>query len=151
SHSISSSKHDSIPATLWAFRKPTICRTVWLLRSSLSDGAEASVCSFAATMAARIPSLNGVPPQYQPHLRGASRRYPYADVSAAPSQDPHVRQTVAFVAGGTALFALTHSLLATQWMKDRVEAALGSRARDGLYRFAYNNITYASLGAMLLA
>src|SRR5438445_2885860 len=60
-------------------------------------------------------------------------------------------KTVVVVAVGTALFALTHSLLATNWMKQRVEALLGRRVRDGLYRFVYNNITYASLGAMVFA
>jgi protein-S-isoprenylcysteine O-methyltransferase Ste14 len=54
------------------------------------------------------------------------------------------------VAGGTVLFAAIHSLLATNWMKQTVEAMVGVRARDGLYRFAYNQITYASIGAMLL-
>ena len=43
-----------------------------------------------------------------------------------------------------------HSLLATDWMKNRVEALFGRRVRDGLYRFAYNNITYASIGVMVL-
>ncbi len=60
-------------------------------------------------------------------------------------------RTVGFVAGGTLLFALIHSLLATNWMKRRVEELLGRRVRDGLYRFAYNNITYASIGMMVLA
>src|SRR6266702_178952 len=60
-------------------------------------------------------------------------------------------RTVSFVAGGTLIFALIHSLLATNWMKRHVEALLGRRVRDGLYRFAYNNITYASIGLMLLA
>jgi hypothetical protein len=65
--------------------------------------------------------------------------------------EKRIRRTVAVVACGTALFAVIHSLLATNWMKQTVEALVGSRARDGLYRFAYNNITYASIGAMLLA
>jgi hypothetical protein len=59
-------------------------------------------------------------------------------------------RTVAVVGGGTLLFALIHSLLATNWMKQCVENLFGPTARDGLYRFAYNNITYASIGAMLL-
>ena len=59
--------------------------------------------------------------------------------------------TVRVVAGGTILFALVHSLLATNWMKRRVEAVFGLRVRDGLYRFLYNNITYASIGALVLA
>jgi hypothetical protein len=62
-----------------------------------------------------------------------------------------MRRTVALVTLGTLLFALTHSVLATEWLKNRVEAVFGRRARNGLYRFAYNNITYASLGAMLFA
>ncbi len=57
-------------------------------------------------------------------------------------------RTFALAAGATLLFALSHSLLATQWMKDRVEALLGRRARDGLYRFAYVNITSLSLATM---
>jgi hypothetical protein len=61
-----------------------------------------------------------------------------------------MRRTVAFVACATLLFALSHSLLATDWMKGRVEILFGHRVRNGLYRFAYNNITYASIGAMLL-
>jgi hypothetical protein len=60
-------------------------------------------------------------------------------------------RTVGFVAGGTLLFALIHSLLATNWMKRQVEALFGRRVRDGLYRFAYNNITYGSIGLMVLA
>jgi protein-S-isoprenylcysteine O-methyltransferase Ste14 len=60
-------------------------------------------------------------------------------------------RTVAVVAAGTALFALTHSLLATDWVKRRVEALFGPRVRDGLYRFVYNNVTYVSLGAMVFA
>src|SRR5437879_6609667 len=60
-------------------------------------------------------------------------------------------RTVGIVAGGTLLFALTHSLLATNWMKRRVEELFGRRVRDGLYRFAYNNITYGSIGLMILA
>jgi hypothetical protein len=60
-------------------------------------------------------------------------------------------RTIGWVTGGTVLFALTHTVLATDWMKDRVEALFGQRARNGLYRFAYNNITYASIGAMVLA
>src|SRR5437879_9156356 len=62
-----------------------------------------------------------------------------------------MRTTVAVVTLGTLLFALTHSVLATDWMKERVQALFGRRVRDGLYRFAYNNITYASIAAMLLA
>ena len=57
-------------------------------------------------------------------------------------------RTFALAAGATLLFALSHSLLATQWMKDQVEALLGRRARDGLYRFAYVNISALSLAAM---
>jgi hypothetical protein len=60
-------------------------------------------------------------------------------------------RTIAFVTLGTLLFALSHSVLATNWMKRRVETLFGGRARDGLYRFAYNNITYASIGALVLA
>ena len=60
-------------------------------------------------------------------------------------------RTVGFVAGGTVLFALIHSVLATNWMKRRVEELFGRRVRDVLYRFAYNNITYASIGLMVLA
>ena len=60
-------------------------------------------------------------------------------------------RTVAVVGGGTLLFALIHSLLATNWMKQCVENLFGPSARDGLYRFAYNNITYASIGLMVLA
>src|SRR5437879_9671580 len=60
-------------------------------------------------------------------------------------------RTVGIVAGGTLLFALIHSLLATNWMKRRVEDLFGRRVRDGLYRFTYNNITYASIGLMVLA
>jgi len=62
-----------------------------------------------------------------------------------------VWRTIVSVAFGTALFAALHSLLATNWMKQRVEHLAGLRARDGLYRFAYNNITFASIGIMLLA
>jgi hypothetical protein len=65
--------------------------------------------------------------------------------------EKRIGRTVAVVAGGTLLFAAIHSLLATNWMKQTVEAMVGRRARDGLYRFAYNNITYASIGAMLFA
>jgi hypothetical protein len=72
-------------------------------------------------------------------------------VERTTRDDKPMARTVAFVAMGTMLFALTHSVLATNWMKRRVELLWGVRARDGLYRFAYNNITYASLGAMLLA
>ena len=61
-----------------------------------------------------------------------------------------IGRTITVVAGGTLLFAVIHSLLATNWMKDLVETLFGRRVRDGLYRFAYNNITYASIGAMLL-
>jgi len=61
-----------------------------------------------------------------------------------------MKRTVGVVAGGTLLFALTHSLLATNWMKRQVEALFGRRVRDGLYRFAYNNITYASIGLMVV-
>jgi hypothetical protein len=60
-------------------------------------------------------------------------------------------RTIAIVTAGTLLFALTHSVLATEWLKNRVEALFGRRARNGLYRFAYNNITYASIGAMVFA
>jgi hypothetical protein len=67
------------------------------------------------------------------------------------ADEGRMRRTVAFVAGGTLLFALTHSVLATDWMKGRVEMRFGPRVRNGLYRFVYNNITYASIGAMLLA
>jgi len=60
-------------------------------------------------------------------------------------------RTVAVVAGGTLLFAAVHSVLATNWMKQTVEAIVGRRARDGLYRFAYNQITYSSIWIMFLA
>ena len=60
-------------------------------------------------------------------------------------------RTIAFVASATLLFALIHSVLATDWMKQRVEVLFGPRVRNGLYRFAYNNITYASILAMVLA
>jgi hypothetical protein len=60
-------------------------------------------------------------------------------------------RTIACVTVGTLLFALTHSVLATEWMKNRVQALFGRRVRDGLYRFAYNNITYASIGVMVFA
>jgi hypothetical protein len=59
--------------------------------------------------------------------------------------------TVRFVTAGTILFALSHSLLASDWMKERVEALFGRRVRDGLYRFAYTGITYASIGLMVRA
>jgi len=59
--------------------------------------------------------------------------------------------TVRFVTAGTILFALSHSLLASNWMKARVEALFGRRVRDGLYRFAYMSITYTSLGLMVRA
>jgi protein-S-isoprenylcysteine O-methyltransferase Ste14 len=59
--------------------------------------------------------------------------------------------TVRVVAGGTLLFALSHSLLATDWIKRRVEAIFGRRVRDGLYRFLYNSVTYASIAALVLA
>jgi protein-S-isoprenylcysteine O-methyltransferase Ste14 len=72
-------------------------------------------------------------------------------VTGSASEERQIARTVAYVAGGTALFALTHSILATQWMKDRVEALFGRRVRDGLYRFVYNNVTYASLAVMVLA
>jgi len=62
-----------------------------------------------------------------------------------------VGRTIAYVTAGTLLFALVHSVLATEWLKSRVEALFGSRVRNGLYRFAYNNITYASIGAMVFA
>jgi hypothetical protein len=60
-------------------------------------------------------------------------------------------RTIAFVTLGTLLFALVHSVLATNWLKARVEALFGLRVRDGLYRFAYNNITYASIGMLVFA
>jgi len=60
-------------------------------------------------------------------------------------------RTIAFVTLGTLLFALTHTVLATDWMKNRVEARFGQRVRNGLYRFAYNNITYASIGVMVFS
>jgi hypothetical protein len=60
-------------------------------------------------------------------------------------------RTVRTVAVGTVLFAGCHSLLATNGMKQLVEKLAGQRARDGLYRFAYNNITFASIGLMLFA
>ena len=72
-------------------------------------------------------------------------------MALAVSEQQSMGRTVALVALGTLLFALSHSLLATDWMKRRVEALFGVRVRDGLYRFAYNNITYASIGAMVLA
>ncbi len=59
--------------------------------------------------------------------------------------------TIAYVAAGTSLFAVIHSVLATNWMKRLVEARFGQRARDGLYRLVYNNITYASIAGMLFA
>jgi hypothetical protein len=65
-------------------------------------------------------------------------------------EEQRLGRTIAVVGGGTLLFAAIHSLLATNWMKQRVENLFGRSARDGLYRFAYNNITYASIGAMLL-
>jgi len=60
-------------------------------------------------------------------------------------------RTIVWVTAGTLWFALIHSVLATNWLKNRVEALFGRRVRDGLYRFAYNNITYGSLGAMVFA
>src|ERR1700694_3729179 len=77
-------------------------------------------------------------------------RYPDGYVADISEPGKGMERTIAFVTGGTLLFALSHSLLATDWMKQRVEAQFGTRARDGLYRFAYNNITYASIGAMVL-
>jgi hypothetical protein len=74
-------------------------------------------------------------------------QYPWLRVTG---EDKPIGRTVAVVAGGTLLFAVVHTLLATNWMKQTVEALFGRRVRDGLYRFAYNNITYASIGAMLL-
>jgi hypothetical protein len=59
--------------------------------------------------------------------------------------------TVRVVTGGTLLFALSHSLLATNFMKQLVEAIFGRRFRDGFYRLLYTNITYASIGAMIFA
>ncbi len=60
-------------------------------------------------------------------------------------------RTVRFVTAATMLFALSHSLLASDWMKSQVEALFGRRVRDGLYRFLYMGITYASLGLMVRA
>lgn len=52
-----------------------------------------------------------------------------------------MRRTVMLVSGGTVVFAAVHSLLASEWMKRRVERRVGVRARDGLYRTIYTNFT----------
>ena len=62
-----------------------------------------------------------------------------------------MRRTIGLVASATLLFALTHSVLASDWMKGRVEMLFGRRVRNGLYRFVYTNVTYASIAAMLVA
>jgi methanethiol S-methyltransferase len=59
-----------------------------------------------------------------------------------------MRRTVFLVAGGTAVFAAVHSLLATDWMKRKVETRFGTRARNGLYRTIYNNYTMVWLAVM---
>ncbi|MGH9172996.1 MAG: hypothetical protein ACRD1H_01495, partial [Vicinamibacterales bacterium] len=41
-----------------------------------------------------------------------------------------------------------HSLLASNRMKRAIEERVGARARDGLYRTAYNNFTFAWLAVM---
>ena len=48
--------------------------------------------------------------------------------------DKSIGRTITVVAGGTLLFAVIHSLLATNWTKEQVEALFGRRVRDGLSR-----------------
>jgi hypothetical protein len=57
-------------------------------------------------------------------------------------------RTVFRVTLGTAIFALTHSLLASETAKKGAESAFGPRFRNGLYRFLYNNITFISVGLL---
>ena len=59
-----------------------------------------------------------------------------------------MNRTVVQVTLRTALFALSHSLLASNTVKDGAEKVLGRRFRDGLYRFLYNNITFISVGLL---
>lgn len=57
-------------------------------------------------------------------------------------------RTATRVTLGTALFALVHSLLASETAKRGAEAAFGPNVRNGLYRFLYNNITFISIGLL---
>lgn len=59
-----------------------------------------------------------------------------------------MRRTVILVTLSTLAFAGVHSLLASDWMKRSVEQRVGTRARDGLYRTAYNNFTFVWLATM---
>ncbi len=56
-----------------------------------------------------------------------------------------MRRTIAPILALGALFAATHSLLATDWVKGWVEARCGRRLRDGLYRFVYTNLSLLSV------
>jgi len=59
-----------------------------------------------------------------------------------------MKRTVTRVTLSTALFALVHSLLASETAKQGAEAAFGPRFRNGMYRFLYNNITFISVGLL---
>ena len=59
-----------------------------------------------------------------------------------------MRRTVFLVTLATLTFAAVHSLLASNWMKRAIEDRVGTRARDGLYRTAYNNFTFGWLVVM---
>src|SRR5216683_5443202 len=141
---MSSSKHDSIPATLCELRYATIWRTVSLFRSSASVSAAVSALTFVAAID-RYPQYDSP----RSVCRAARAGYPGWRVNG--EDEKRMGRTVAVVAGGTLLFAAVHSVLATNWMKQTVEAIVGRRARDGHYRFAYNQITYSSIWIMFLA
>jgi len=62
-----------------------------------------------------------------------------------------MRGTVVRVTVATLAFAFVHSLLASDAVKREVERRLGSRMRDGAYRFFYMQVTFASLAALALS
>ncbi|HUG14317.1 MAG TPA: NnrU family protein [Thermomicrobiales bacterium] len=59
-----------------------------------------------------------------------------------------MRRTVFAVAGGTIVFAIVHSVLASTRMKALIEKRVGTAARDGLYRSAYTGYTVVWLAIM---
>lgn len=60
-------------------------------------------------------------------------------------------RTVFRVTLATLGFAAVHTVLASETVKSAFEQRFGTRARDGAYRFAYMQVTFLSLAALILS
>lgn len=68
--------------------------------------------------------------------------------NCCPSKICDMFKSIIKIAAATALFAGMHSVLASEWAKEKASELLGERTRNGLYRPLYNGLAIVTFGAL---